>query len=64
MSTVSMSLNLKSNSFLFSGLCVISISRPFPCGRTLVTHLSSLISPHRPQITAPLRLVQGATLDQ
>lgn len=37
----------------------LSISRPFPCGRTLLSHLSPHISPHRPQITAPLRLVQA-----
>lgn len=41
----------------------LSISRPFPCGWTLLSHLSSHINPHRPQITAPLRLVQGTVLD-
>lgn len=41
----------------------IWISHLFPCGRTLLSHLSSLISLHRPQITAPLRLVPGTMLD-
>lgn len=49
---------------LDSAMCFhVSISHPFPSGRTLLSHLSSLISPLRPQITAPLRLVQGTTLD-
>lgn len=41
-----------------------SISRPFLCGRTLLSHLKPYSSAHRPQITAPLRLVQGTMLDQ
>lgn len=52
----------QSPSFLISGLCNVFhvlISRPFPCGRTLLSHLSSLISPRPPQSTAPLRLVRG-----
>lgn len=52
---------------ILSGLFDLShiwISHLFPCGWTLLSHLSSLISPHRPQITAPLRLVPGTMLDQ
>lgn len=57
---------LESVYFLICGLSTVFhvlSSHPFPCGRTLLSHLSSLINPLRPQITAPLRLVQRTMLD-
>lgn len=46
---------------LICGLCDVShvISHPFPCGRTLLSHPTSPISPPPPLITAPPRFVQG-----
>lgn len=46
---------------LISALCNVShvISHLFHCGQTLLSHLTSPISPQPPLITAPPRFIQG-----